>query len=264
MKRNLYLSLMLAAGIIITNQASAQKIDSIKAGDNKLLTSQLKTGLKQYMVYFQMPTRKKSLSISLWLRNIKKQTANGKDVLITTQHWYGNDTNQYRHIVSVNKAADFSPLYHRETIGNKTKAYNWSESKISGADTVANNLAKDFSITFDQPNLNWNLDIETFEMLPLAYGKTFAINFYDAGIGKPAYTLYKVTGSEMLTLFNNEKVDCWKLVNEGDFNGNKFTQTFWITKKTHEFLKEEDAFNGGFRYKVKLPGNAPDVVARFK
>lgn len=264
MKRNLYLSLMLAAGIIITNQASAQKIDSVKAGDNKLLTSQLKTGLKQYMVYFQMPMRKKSLNISLWLRDIKKQTVNGKEVFITTQHWYGNDTNQYRHIVSVNKAADFSPLYHRETIGNKTKAYNWSESKISGADTVTNNLAKDFSLAFDQPNLNWNLDIETFEMLPLAYGKTFAINFYDAGIGKPAYTAYKVTGSEMLTLFNNEKVDCWKLVNEGDFNGNKYTQTFWITKKTHEFLKEEDAFNGGFRYKVKLPGNAPDVVARFK
>lgn len=264
MTRYLYLTLLIITCLMPYKYASAQKIDSIKAGDKKLVIGQLKTGLKQYIVYFQMPARKKSMNISLWLRDIKKSTRNNEPVFITTQHWYAADTNQYRHIISVNNAADFRPVYHQETIGNKTKAYNWSDNKVSGADTVAGNLAKDFSLAFDQPNLNWNLDIETFEMLPLAYGKVFAINFYDAGIQKPAYTIYKVTGSEMLTLFNNEKVDCWKLVQEGDFNGNKFTQTFWITKKTHEFLKEEDAFNGGYRYKVKLPGNAPDVVARFK
>ncbi|MCC8410690.1 hypothetical protein LJ707_17240 [Mucilaginibacter sp. UR6-1] len=264
MTRHLYPLLIAAIGIFSVNEASAQKIDSIKAGDKNLITSQLKPGLKQYMVYFQMPARKKSVNISLWLRKVQKTTRNNEAVFITTQHWYASDTNQYRHIISVNKATDFSPLYHRETIGTKTKAYNWGDKKISGADTVTNNLAKDFTLAFDQPNLNWNLDVETFEMLPLAYGKVFAINFYDAGIGKPAYTTYKVTGSEMLTLLNNEKVDCWKLVNEGDFNGNKFTQTFWISKKSHEFLKEEDAFNGGYRYKVKLPGNAPDLLARFK
>jgi hypothetical protein len=76
---------------------------------------------------------------------------------------------------------DFSPVYHTETIGGKVGAYNWDADKIKGADTVALNTKKDFALNFTEPNFNWNQDIETFEMMPLAAGKTFAINFYDAG-----------------------------------------------------------------------------------
>ncbi len=81
----------------------------------------------------------------------------------------------------------FLPIYHSETINNKTKAYNWGPDKITGADSVAQNQQKAFALDFKIPNFNWNLDIETFEMLPLAEGKTFAINFYDAGLDPPAY-----------------------------------------------------------------------------
>jgi hypothetical protein len=96
----------------------------------------------------------------------------------------------YRTIYSVNRAVDFSPIYHSETINNKTKAYNWSSDKITDADSVAQNQQKAFVLDFKLPNFNWNLDIETFEMLPLAEGKTFAINFYDAGLDPPAYVNY--------------------------------------------------------------------------
>lgn len=54
--------------------------------------------------------------------------------------------------------------------------------------------------------------METFQMLPLAAGKTFAINFYDAGLGKPDYIIYKVIGSEVMMTMDNQKVDCWKLL----------------------------------------------------
>lgn len=240
------------------------QVDTIRMKDKRLLTQYLKPALNQYLVYFQAPKDKKKLGLSFWVRDIKTGTKNGEKVFTVTQNWYGNDTNTYRNIYSVNRIADFAPLYHSETIGNKTRAYNWGSGKITGADTVVNNAQKGFSLDFKLPNFNWNLDIETFEMLPLAPGKTFAINFYDAGLSPPQWVLYKVTGSEVITTLGSEKVDCWKLFTEGEYKGSKYSETYWISKKEHEFLKEEDSFNGGYRYKIKMIGASPDLVQRFK
>ncbi|OOQ58655.1 DUF3108 domain-containing protein [Mucilaginibacter pedocola] len=243
--------------------ASAQKIDTIRLKDNRLNVATLKPGLRQYAVYFQNPKTPKMLKFWLWLRDTKLETRGGQKVLVTNQHWYGNDTSSYRTVYSVNKASDFSPIYHSETVAGKNKAFNWSNTKITGADTVTINTAKTFALDFAEPCYNWNLDIETFEMLPLAAGKTFAINFYDAGFGKPEYIVYKVTGSEVITTLDNQKVDCWILFNESDNAGRHATETFWISKKNHEFLKEEDNFNGMYRYKVKMPAAAANVVEKF-
>lgn len=237
--------------------------DTIDLHNKRLLTQVLQPGNKQYLVYFQNIKSTKSLRFWFWLRHIAVETKNGEKVFTISQNWYGSDTTTYRSIYSVNKAADFAPVYHAETRGGKTKAYNWSAGKIAGADTVKDNTAKGFSLDFKQPNFNWNLDIETFEMLPLAAGKTFAINFYDAGLQPPAYVLYKVTGSEILTTLNNDQVDCWKLFTESEYQGKHYTETFWISKKGHEFLKEEDSFDGGYRYKIKLSGATPDLLKRF-
>lgn len=239
------------------------QVDTIRLQDKRLLTQYLKPALNQYLVYFQAPKDKKKLGLSFWMRNIQTGTKNGEKVFTITQNWYGSDTNSYRSIYSVNKTADFAPLYHSETGQNKIRAYNWGPDKITGADTIANNAQKAFALDFKLPNFNWNLDIETFEMLPLATGKTFAINFYDAGLSPPEWVLYKVTGSEVITTLGSQKVDCWKLFTEGEYKGNKYSETYWISKKEHEFLKEEDSFNGGFRYKIKMIGASPDLVQRF-
>ncbi|WP_121812548.1 DUF3108 domain-containing protein [Mucilaginibacter kameinonensis] len=237
--------------------------DTIRIKDKRLLTSTLKPGLRQYLVYFQNTKDSHSLKFWLWLRDINFETRNGEKVLTVTQHWYGNDSSSYRSVYSINKVADFAPLYHSETIGKKTKAFNWAPDKITSVDTVANNEAKNFKLDFTFPNLNWNLDIETFEMLPLAEGKNFAIPFYEARIPAPLYVLYKVTGSEVISTLDGNKVDCWKLYNESDYNGRHFTETYWISKKNHEFLKEEDAFGGGYRYKIKMMGAATNLLPRF-
>ncbi|MES2268375.1 MAG: hypothetical protein V4520_16550 [Bacteroidota bacterium] len=260
-------------GIIITcltilflsanpKHASAQ-VDTIRLKDHRLNTATLKPGLRQYLVYFQSPKKTKSLGYWLWLRDTKVENRNGQRVLVTSQHWYGNDSTSYRTVYSVNRMSDFAPVYHAENVAGNNRAYNWSEDKIRGADTVATNMQKSFSLDFTSPNFNWNLDIETFQMLPLAEGKTFAINFYDAGSGKPDYIIYKVAGNEVIMTMDNQKVDCWKLVNESDYKGQHATQIFWISKKGHEFIKEEDTFPGGFRYKVKLPVTAYNVLSRF-
>ncbi|AYL97643.1 hypothetical protein [Mucilaginibacter celer] len=239
------------------------QVDTIRVQDKRLNTANLKPGLKQYMVYFQNAKDNHSLKFWLWLRDINLESRNGEKVFTVTQHWYGNDSTSYRSIYSVNKAADFAPVYHAETIGKKTKAFNWFADRVVSADTTANNEAKNFKFDFPFANFNWNLDIETFEMLTLAEGKSFAIPFFEAGMPAPLYVLYKVTGSEVITTLDGNKVDCWKLYNESDYNGRHFTETYWISKKKHEFLKEEDAFGGGYRYKVKMMGAAVNLLPRF-
>lgn len=255
-------SLSLLLLLSYTPEVLAQT-DTIHVKDKRLITANLKPGLNQYLVYFQNTKDSRNLQFWLWLRDINLQNNNGEKVFIVTQHWYGSDSASYRYIYSINKAVDFAPVYHSETIGKKTKAFNWFTDKMVSADTIANNEAKNFKFDFPFPNFNWNLDIETFEMLPLAEGKSFAIPFFEAGMPAPLYVLYKVTGSEVIPTLDGNKVDCWKLYNESDYNGRHFTETYWISKKSHEFLKEEDTFDGGFRYKVKMMGAAVNVLPRF-
>lgn len=245
-------------------QIAHAQVDTIRVNDHRLNTAALKPGLRQYLVYFQNTKSPKMLRFWFWLRDTKIGQRNGEKVFATTQHWYGSDTISYRSGYSINRASDFAPVYHSEVINGKMGAYNWFADKVTGADSVATNTKKDFKLEFDKPCFNWNLDIETFEMLPLAAGKTFAINFYDAGFGKPTFVNYKVTGSEVLLTYDGQKIDCWKLCNESDNAGRHFTQTFWISKKGHEFLKEEDSFPGGYRYKVKMPAAVADILSRFQ
>jgi hypothetical protein len=257
-------ALLMLFFLLLQPDSTNAQIDTIRVKDKRLKTASLKLGMRQYLVYFQLPASPKQVRFWLWLRDTQIASRSGEKVFVTQQNWYGTDTTSYRNVYSVNRMNDFLPVYHSETIAGKNRSYNWYADHIIGSDTVkTNNTQKDFSLNFATPNFNWNLDIETFEMLPLAAGKTFAINFYDAGSGTPAYIIYKVIGSEILMMPDNHKVDCWMLFNESDYKGQHATQTFWISKKSQEFLKEEDVFPGGFRYKVKLPQSSYDLTKRF-
>jgi hypothetical protein len=247
----------------LTGAKAQAPADTVRPGKGHLLTAVLKPGLRQYLVTYQNPKQSRSLTFWYWMRDIRVSDRGGRKVFAIKQHWYGSDTNAYRSVYSLNAADDFAPAYHRETVRGKTAAYNWNPDGIAGADTVEGNARKAFSLKFDEPNYNWNLDIETFEMLPLAAGRSFLINFYDAGLDPPKYVLYKVVGSEELDLLNGGKTDCWKLGTEGtDPKGGAYSEIYWISKKGHEFLKEEDAFSGMFRYKIKMPAMTPDLGKR--
>lgn len=243
--------------------AQGNKTDTILPGNNRLQTQYITTGLKQYLVYFQSSSNSKVLRYSLWMRNTSVVMHNTQKLFAVTQHWYSQDTSAYRYIYSLVNANDFSPVYHAENIGSKTKAYNWYANHIAGADTVANNQQSNFNLAFDHPVFNWNLDMETYEALPLAAGKTFAISFYDAGLTPPEYEILKVTGSEVLTTLNGQKEDCWILATGGNRNGMVYSQRYWLSKKNHEMLKEEDHFGSNYRYKIKMPAYTPDVLKRF-
>ncbi|WP_147313890.1 DUF3108 domain-containing protein [Deminuibacter soli] len=247
--------------IVMPCIVSAQA-DTINFTSHALQIHQLKTGTRQYLVYFQHPAQNKTLRFSLWQRSIDTIRFNNQPLFRIVQQWYGTDSAQFRSVYSLSSRTDFKPAFHEETLNGKTKAYNWYADHITGADSITANTAAAFNLPLEYPTLNWNLDIETFEMLPLAEGKTFVIPFYDAGLTPPAFITYKVTGSEKLNT-REGVTDCWKLLTEGVHNNSRYTQTFWISKQEHELLKEEDQFNGGYRYKIKIPAFSPDITARF-
>lgn len=250
--------------VMATCNAKAQ-IDTIGKRNSKLLTEGLKPGLNQYIIYMMDPKNPKVVTFWFWSREIKFQERGGKKLITNTQTWLGGDTVAYRTIYSENNASDFSPVYHKETARGKTKAYAWSPTNIKGADNVLGNAAKDFSLDFKSPNYNWNLDIETYEQLPLAAGKTFAINFYDAGLDPPQYVIYKVSGSETLKSYDNQNLECWILSTEGEMpKGGKYSERYWISKRTHEFIKEEDTYPGGYRYKIRMGDVMPDLMKTFQ
>ena len=251
--------IILALILLLFSSHLIAQADTVRPGRAGLITHALKPGLRQYLVCYQNPKASRQLGFWYWLRDVAIQKQQGKEVIVVTQRWYGSDTNAYRSVYSVNAAGDFAPLYHQELAGGKVNAYNWSAGGLRGADSVAGNAHKGFYLAFDQPNYNWNLDIETFEQLPLAAGKSFLINFYDAGLDSPRYVRYSVTGSEKIGLLDGQQTDCWKLQTEGTAHGTAFSETYWISKKDHQFLKEEDHFNGMTRYKIRMPDAMPDL-----
>ncbi|MDF7813807.1 hypothetical protein [Hymenobacter sp. YC55] len=250
------------AALLLVQPAAAQQTDTIRVGDRRLRTARVKPGTRQYLVYFLNPAQPKMLGFWLWRRELQITQLRGEPAFQISQHWYGSDTSSYREVCSLVRAADFAPLYHAETVKGRRKVYNWSPTGVAGADSVPGNSAQAYQLAFRHPAFNWNLDIETFELLPLAAGKRFAIPFHDAGSNPPTYVVYTVTGWEELAVPGGRPVACWKLVTQGlTPAGAPYTQTFWLSQRDQEFLKEEDHYPGGlFRYKIKtgtVPGTFP-------
>ena len=260
--RMLARTVCLCGFLFLASCLRAQETDTIGAGHTPLQTANLRPGLRQYLIYMQDTGNKQTLLFWYWMRRTERLTSHGESSFLITQRWMGQDSGMYREVCSLNKASDFSPIYHMESKRGKVFAYNWGDHRITGADTVRNNAAKDFSLDFSAPNLNWNLDIETFEMLPLAEGRAFAINFYDAGLDPPQYVVYKVRGSEVIQTLAGQRVDCWKLITEGQTKDMHYSETYWISKADHEFLKEEDQYGSTFRLKILMPETTPAPLGR--
>jgi hypothetical protein len=241
--------------LLFAKQNLAQAPDTVRPGRGGLDTRYLKPGVRQYLVCYLDAQNNRRMRFWYWVRDI----ARADDVFTITQRWYGDDTVAFRKVYSVNAAKDFAPVYHSELVQGKLNAYNWMAGEITGADTVEGNTRKGFHLAFTEPNYNWNLDVETFEMLPLGKGKVFLINFYDAGQGEPKYVRYEVKGEERLTLLDGQQTDCWKLQTEGTEKGVIYLEMYWISKKGHQFLKEEDHYSGMVRYKIRMPDMASDV-----
>ena len=235
--------------IFITTLTYAQ-VDTVYHLDSKLIKKHLKAGPNQYLVFIQRRGDPRQTYTTVWSRDVKFVNRNGNELIEISQKWYGSDTARVRTVYSLMNASDFSPVYHRTRLNRTIEAFDFYQNKIKGSDSVTNNSKKDFIIELKEPTLNWELDLETFPLLDLKAGKSFAISFYHPG-GKtePKVYLYKVIGEENLSVIDGGTVPCWKLRIDYD---SKSYAIFYISKKGREVLRMDEDFGGGVRYKVKL------------
>jgi len=240
---------------LLTPLIGVAQSDTLYHLDSKLIRKHLKPSSNQYLVFIQRKGDPRQAFTYVWSRDVKFVNRNGKELIEIDQKWYASDTARVRYIYSLMNASDFSPVYHYTKMGKSIEAYDFYADKIKGSDSVANNTKKDFNLPLEQTMLNWELDLETFPLLDLKAGKSFAINFYHPG-GKtePKLYVYKVVGEENLNVIEGGSVPCWKL--RIDYDAKSFA-IFYISKKGREVLRMDEDFGGGVRYKVKLSNTFP-------
>lgn len=246
MKKMILLPVLLAMNSLFAQSP----VDTIRPGGFQM--KYLPSGKQSYLVYIVTKDKQKK-SIWLWERSTSREQWNSKEAIVIRQQWTSSDTGfNSREILSVNDPVDFSPRFHL-TVNPKTgkEAYDFKPGMISGSDTVNGNTKSGFTITTNEPAFNWELDLETFSLLPLKEGKSFSIHFYHPGSKtQPDWYTYSVIGTETLRTFNGKSIDCYKLYTA--YANNRGNSTWWLSKDTQEVIKMEEHFGPVTRYKIRL------------
>ncbi|GHN00745.1 hypothetical protein WSM22_22340 [Cytophagales bacterium WSM2-2] len=240
---------------LIVVEVFAQPGDTMVIKSENLVLSNINYGRHTYLVYNKRTKEGPAVRLTLVKINVEAKTYNGKPAVSITQQW---DQDTVIHTATtVLDQKTFSTLAHNtfwKRLGYTGK-YDFLKKEVSFegkiVDSVRTKSIKDFDESFSSYSLNWHSDLLIFPLLPFKANRVFKINFYDPGFGKPQQVIYTVEGSETLASGTGERIDCWTLIIKYTKPGPSY-QKFWISKKAHEVLKEEDMFNGQYRYKLKM------------
>lgn len=246
----------------------AASTDTIRIMPQNINIKFLKEGTHRYLVYFKMKKDSVRVQAQFWTRSITRKIYHGLNVIEINQSW--EDKDSIMHVVkSISDAKSMKPLFHdtwwkvqRGNNSNKiisqTKVDFTSRIvEVDGRKVVFSDTTKRYKAIWDgfkstenQYFLNWHSDLEAFPLLPYKQDVVFEIPFYEPGSSASLTKVhYKVTGTDFLTGYNDQSIECWLL--EHETTGNK--EVFWISKKTREVLKLEQVINGSiYRYKIKL------------
>lgn len=231
------------------NNGVAQ-VDTIHAKNNKLQLKNLKVGTVDYLVYFVDSATNKRTVGDLWQRKTQLVNFKGQQAIAFTWNWVRHDTLSAT-VINICDLKTMAPIYRNGNYrGRGVLAYDFKDQLMVPSDTVANNLAiKKGNTALTIPVLSWELDLETYPLLPIKkVGQQFDISFFDPNEKAPTYHRYEVVGKEELQLNSDVKVNCWMLkVNYG--RGSH--ATFWLAEKSKEVVKMKEYFNGKYRFKVR-------------
>ena len=234
--------------------AFGQSNDTIQIKPSSLDLKHLQTGEYSYLIFLKKTPEQPAIKMTLATINVKKDIYNGKDVFVINQKWDSQDTivHTAHTILDANTCSNILHEYYWRRLGYSSK-YDFSKKLISYQgnipDSIKNKNYEEFNQSFNTFNLNWHSDLIMFTLLPYKLNSTFAINFYDPGFGPTEMEYYTVTGTDKLKDEHGDTIDCWILTL--NLTSQPGYQKFWISKKTQEVLKEEDFYNGGYRYKIK-------------
>ena len=236
--------------------ALSQQRDTMHVRPTDLDIAGLQTGSYSYLIIRQKTPDSPATSMVLAKMQVERGTWHDKPAIVVRQQW---DRDSIVHTAfTVFDARDFSTLLHDtywRALGYamifdfETRKFGARSVVRAMPDSMRAHYEAEFAASFGRYNLNWHDDLVVYSMLPYKENRTFLINYYDPGFGKPEEVPYTVTGSADLTGRGGERIECWTLEHT-DENG---TEKFWIAKKTKEVLKEQDyGPRFGYRYKLKL------------
>ncbi|HYX30744.1 MAG TPA: hypothetical protein VE863_19565 [Pyrinomonadaceae bacterium] len=244
--------------LLMTSTAWSQKTDVLQIEPHDLELRNLQLGDSTYIVYRKRTPSGPAEKITLVKINVKPTVVNGRKVFAITQQWDSGDevfhTSKTFHDIN-----DFSTIFHEswwKQLGY-TMTFDFTAKRVDFKGPIEDakkaTIIDDFNRSFDSYNLCWHSDLTIFPLLPYKNGRTFAIKFYDPGFGKTENAMYDVTGSEVLVGSDGRKIDCWVMQYKFEIpSRGSGTQRFWISKRSHEVLKEEDRTPNGYRYKLKI------------
>lgn len=248
----IFTTIVLAA-FVLTARAQG---DTLHVRSSDLDIKGLQTGNYDYIIIRKNNRESPAAGMILVNMTVEQTDYHGKPAIIVRQQW---DRDSVVHkAYTVFDAHDFSTLFH-DTYWKKlgyALVFDFENRKFTARtadrecpDSVRNSCEQELAASFGKYNLNWHDDLIIYSMLPYKQGRTFMINYYDPGFGKPAEVPYTVTGSDVLTDRGGGKIDCWVLTHEDDVA----SERFWIAKKNREVLKEEDHIktSDGYRFKIK-------------
>jgi hypothetical protein len=250
--------LIMAVFLALPLSASGQRADTVSVGKRDLELRNLRLGNSTYIVYFKKTPTGPAERITLVRISVESTLVSGRNVFSITQQWESADE-----VVHTSKtlhdAADFSTVWHEtwwKRLGYSAKFdFTAKQVEFTGPieDSAKSKIIEDFNQSFANYNLCWHSDLVIFPLFRYKDGRTFVVKFYDPGFGSTQNATYEVTGSEFLVASEGSKIDCWKLEHKFDISsGGSGVQRFWISKRTHEVLKEEDQTPTGYRYKMKI------------
>ena len=241
---------------VLVGPTRAQKGDTLHVRPSDLNIKGLQTGDYSYLIVRQKALDSPASSMIIAKMSVVREAYHNKSAIVVRQQW---DRDSMIHkAYTVFDANDFSTLLHDTywRVLGYALVFDFEARKFDSRpviraipDSVRTSCEQELAGSFGAYNLNWHDDLVIYSMLPYKENRTFLINYYDPGFGKPEEVPYTVTGSGQLTDRGGASIDCWTLEHT-DENG---TEKFWISKKTREVLKEEDhGKNWGYRFKYKL------------
>jgi len=237
----------------------------LKVGKPLAHFAKLRPGVHRYVRY-TVGVDGSRKAIDIWQRTVSFSpvTEGRPDALHITQRWDRADGSRILIQDSWFDARTFTPRTHvRHTVkdGKDDYAgYRFDTAQVVGMADLANNSRKGFVMALPEPSYNFETDMELFQTLPMASGRTFNIPFYDAGIDKPARYNFVVAGSETIPGPDGRPIDCWLVT--ADYNTGKIGARFWFAKSNEVLIHEEAPMDGGATLvKTLLPPEAGDAKA---
>lgn len=239
------------------------KGDTLHVQPSDLDIKDLQTGNYSYLIVRQKGMDSPAMSMILAKMSVERISYHGRPAIVVRQQW-DRDSVVHR-AYTVFDASTFSTRLHDtywRSLGY-SMIFDFDSRRFDSKamlrpipDSARRSCEAELAGSFSAYNLNWHDDLVIYSLLPYKEGRTFMINYYDPGFGKPTEVPYTVTGSAWLVAHGGDKIECWTL-EHADEHG---VEKFWIAKQTKEVLKEEDHAEGyGYRYKYKLgvEGGAP-------